>query len=186
MNAKLSKHPCIFLNVIFDKLCTFWLTNSINFIACFMFFRRKTKFFSDFGCLIKGRKQRLIGTSNLQFMYLFIQENMLLNDFLLIPSFDFNFQCYVRRLVKCKLRGNLFPDFWLYPVVMVVLRSVKSETGKSPEGRAWKLASLPLRRVAPKGETELFSCEAWGKFSSLRFPRPEDHHYYRVQPKVIY
>ena len=75
---------------------------------------------------------------------------------------------------------------WMYPVVMEVLRSVKSETGKSPEGRAWKLASLPLRRFAPQGETELFSREAWGKFSSLRFHRPEDHHYYWVQPKVNY
>ena len=42
---------------------------------------------------------------------------------------------------------------------VVVLTSVKSETGKSPEGRASKLASLPMRREAPNGVTELFSLE---------------------------
>ena len=35
---------------------------------------------------------------------------------------------------------------------------------KSPEGQAWKLASLHSRREAPRVETELFSREAWGRF----------------------
>ena len=39
-----------------------------------------------------------------------------------------------------------------------------------------------MRHEAPNGETELFSCEAWGRFSSLPFHRPEDLHYYWVQP----
>ena len=37
---------------------------------------------------------------------------------------------------KVDLSFCVLIDFWLYPVVMVVLRSVKSETGKFPSGLA--------------------------------------------------
>ena len=94
-----------------------------------------------------------------------------------IPMGDFavSLMCQTWGLTSLRVCTNFREIFililWLYPVVMEVLRSVKLETGKSPEWPSVKTS-----------QSELFSCEAWGRFSSLRFHRPEDLHYYWVQP----
>ena len=59
---------------------------------------------------------------------------------------------------------------WLYPVVMEVLRSVKSETGKSPEWPSVKTSQSP--HEARMGRLSYFHARPEGDFPVSNFTDP--------------